>query len=82
MGLGILSPRSCLSGIPALHPIATRIPQCLATTSLAGVMEKNERAKNSTGAQCGEQFEEERIKSMRETHEWRFLGATSQNEID
>lgn len=49
MGLQILSPRSCLSGIPALHPIAVCIPQCLAATSVAGVMEKNERAKNSTG---------------------------------
>lgn len=51
MGLPILSPRSCLSGIPALHPTAVCIPQCLAATGGAGVVEKNERAKNSTGAE-------------------------------
>lgn len=59
MGLQILSPRSCLSGIPALHPIAVCTPQCLAATSVAGVMEKNERAKNSTGAERGKRSSKE-----------------------
>lgn len=49
MGLPILSPCSSPSGSLALHPIAVCISPCLAATSDAGVMEKNERQKTAWG---------------------------------
>lgn len=54
MGLQILSPCSCLSGSLALHPIAVCIAQCLAATSVAGVMRKNERPE-TVWTECGKQ---------------------------
>lgn len=38
-----------LSGRLALHPIAVCISPCMAATGVVGVMEKNERQKNSMG---------------------------------
>lgn len=49
MGLPILSPCSRLSGSLTLHPIVVCISPCLAATSAAGVMEKNERQKTVWG---------------------------------
>lgn len=49
MGLPILSPCSRLSESLALHPIAVCISPCRAATSIVGVMEKNEKAKQHRG---------------------------------
>lgn len=63
------------SGSRALHPIAVCISPCLAATSVAGVMEKNERRKNSIGrgAESGKQSSKKKIRAG-EKDEWRFQG--------
>lgn len=60
MGLPILSPCSRLFGRPALHPSAVCSSPCMSATSVPGVMEKNEEAKN--GVWGGEKAERSRVK--------------------
>lgn len=75
MGLPILSPCSRLSGSLALHPIAVCISPCLAATSVAGVIEKNERLKTVWGKRVeNSQVKSKKKKSIEEKDECRFQG--------
>lgn len=76
MGLPILSPCSCLSGSLALHPIAVCISPCLAATSVAGVIEKNERLKTVWGKRVenSQVKSSQKKKSIEEKDECRFQG--------
>lgn len=76
MGLPILSPCSRLSGSLALHPIAVCISPCLAATSVAGVIEKNERLKTVWGKRVeNSQVKSSQVKkSIEEKDECRFQG--------